>query len=102
MSFFSNAFQIHGEPGLRDRHFESLITISNIEAVPSTRLSELWLEQKLFDERFSIRFGQLTADAEFFVSDYSKMFISSDWPTITGANLPSGGPAYPLATPGVR
>ncbi len=102
LSFFANAFQIHGEPGLRDRHFESLITISNIEAVPSSRLSELWLEQKLFDERFSIRFGQLAADAEFFVSNYSRMFISSDWPTITGANLPSGGPAYPLATPGVR
>jgi hypothetical protein len=24
------------------------------------------------------------------------------WPAILGANLPSGGPAYPLATPGVR
>jgi porin len=24
------------------------------------------------------------------------------WPGITGANLPSGGPAYPLATPGAR
>jgi len=24
------------------------------------------------------------------------------WPTIFAANLPSGGPAYPLATPGVR
>ena len=43
-----------------------------------------------------------TADAEFFISDYSRMFISSDWPTITGANIPSGGPAYPLATPGIR
>ena len=30
------------------------------------------------------------------------MFSSSDWPTIMGANLPSGGPAYPLATPGIR
>ena len=70
--------------------------------MPSTRLSELWFEQKLFDDRFGFRFGQLAADAEFFISDYSRMFLSSDWPTITGANLPSGGPAYPLATPGVR
>jgi porin len=102
LSFFTNAFQIHRTSGPRDQHFESLITISNIEATPSTRLSELWLEQKLFNDRFSVRAGQLAADAEFFISDYSKMFISSDWPTITGANLPSGGPAYPLATPGVR
>ncbi|WKA28285.1 carbohydrate porin [Bradyrhizobium roseum] len=102
LSFFGNAFQIHRTSGMRAEHFNSLITISNIEAVPSTRLSELWLEQKLFDDRFGFRFGQLAADAEFFISDYSRMFLSSDWPTITGANLPSGGPAYPLATPGVR
>lgn len=102
LSFFGNAFQIHRTSGMRGNHFNSLITISNIEAVPSTRLSELWLEKKFFDDRFGFRFGQLAADTEFFVSDYSKMFLSSDWPTITGANLPSGGPAYPLATPGVR
>ena len=102
LSFFGNAFQIHRTSGMRAEHFNSLITISNIEAVPSTRLSELWFEQKLFDDRFGFRFGQLAADAEFFISDYSRMFLSSDWPTITGANLPSGGPAYPLATPGVR
>jgi porin len=102
LNFFGNAFQIHRTSGMRGEHFNSLITISNIEAVPSTRLSELWLEQKLFDDRFGFRFGQLAADAEFFISDYSRMFLSSDWPTITGANLPSGGPAYPLATPGVR
>ncbi len=102
LSFFANGFQIHNSNGLRDDHFESLITISNIEAVPSTRLSELWLEQKLFNDAFSIRVGQITADGEFFVSDYAKMFISNDWPTILGANLPSGGPAYPLSTPGMR
>lgn len=102
LSFFGNAFQIHRTSGMRGEHFNSLITISNIEAAPSTRLSELWFEQKLFDNRFGVRAGQLAADTEFFVSDISKMFLSSDWPTITGANLPSGGPAYPLATPGVR
>lgn len=102
LSFFANAFQIHRSSGPRDQHFTSLVTISNIEAVSSTRLSELWFEQKFFDDHFSIRFGQLTTDAEFFISDYSRMFISSDWPTIIGANVPSGGPAYPLATPGIR
>jgi len=102
LSFFGNAFQIHRTSGMRGDHFGSLITISNIEAVPSTRLSELWLEKKFFDDRFGLRVGQLAADTEFFISDTSKMFLSSDWPTITGANLPSGGPAYPLATPGAR
>ncbi len=32
----------------------------------------------------------------------STSFLQSDWPTIFAVNLPSGGPAYPLSTPGVR
>ena len=103
MSGFANIFQIHDTGGLRDRSFQRLITVSNIEAFPATRLSELWLERRWDDNRFGLRFGQLTADGEFFSSDTGKLlFLSNDWPTITGANLPSGGPAYPLATPGVR
>jgi porin len=70
--------------------------------VPTTRLSELWLEQKLWNGTASIRAGQLAADVEFFYSSLSFMFLQSDWPTITALNQPSGGPAYPLATPGVR
>jgi porin len=50
----------------------------------------------------SIRIGQLTADCEFFFSSTSVMFLQSDWAAITALNLPSGGPAYPLSTPGVR
>jgi porin len=101
-TFHGHAFQIHRTGGMRDDHFNSMVTISNIEALPATRLSELWLEKKFFDNRFSIRFGQLAADQEFFISEYSLPLISSDWPTITSKNLPAGGPAYPLATPGIR
>jgi len=102
MSGFANVFQLHDTGGLRDRSFQRLITVSNIEAFPATRLSELWLERRWNDNRFGLRFGQLVADGEFFSSDTGKLFISNDWPTITGANLPSGGPAYPLSTPGIR
>jgi porin len=102
LSFFSNAFQIHGTGGLRRDNLLNLVTISNIEALPSTRLSEIWLEQTFFNDKLSVRFGQLAADAEFFISYVGGLFINSDWPTITAENLPSGGPAYPLSTPGVR
>lgn len=102
LTFHSHAFQIHRTRGMRDDHFHGMVTISNIEALPATRLSELWLEKKFFDNRFSIRFGQLAADQEFFISEYSLPLISSDWPTIASANLPAGGPAYPLSTPGIR
>lgn len=102
LSFFANAFQIHNTGGIRRDHVGSFNTISNIEALATTRLSELWLEQKFFNDTFSIRFGQLAADAEFFISDYSVFLMTSDWPSITAQNLPSGGPAYPLSTPGIR
>lgn len=77
-------------------------TIAAIEAVPANRLSELWLERKLVDGKASVRAGQLAADTEFFFSGLSTHFLQSDWATIAAANLPSGGPAYPLSTPGVR
>jgi porin len=102
LSLFANTFQIHDTGGLRDRSFGRLITVSNIEAFPSTRASEIWIEQKWSSDRFGLRLGQLTADGEFFSADYGKLFLSNDWPTITGANLPAGGPAYPVSTPGVR
>jgi porin len=101
LNFFANAFQIHNTGGIRRDHIGSFNTISNIEALPTTRLSELWLEQS-FGDTFSVRFGQLAADAEFFISDYSVFLMTSDWPSITAQNLPSGGPAYPLSTPGIR
>lgn len=101
LSFHANGFQIHGTGGISRDLVGNFQTISAIEALPSTRLSELWLEQKIGD-KVTLRVGQLAADAEFFISDYSQFFLNSDWPAITKQNLPSGGPAYPLSTPGIR
>jgi porin len=102
LSFFANVFQIHNTGRIRRDYVGGINTIAAIEAVPATRLSELWLEQKLWNGNASVRFGQLAADVEFFFSGLSVMFLQSDWPTIAAVNLPSGGPAYPLSTPGVR
>lgn len=101
-SGYVNLFQLHHTRGMRDDVFNAVVTVSNIEAVPATRLQEYWLERKFSGDRFSIRFGQLAADSEFFISNYSVSLVTSDWPAITTANLPAGGPAYPLATPGIR
>jgi porin len=101
--FHANWYQIHGH-GLSANNLQNLLPVSYIEATPASRLFELWLEQKLFDDKLSIRFGQLAADSEFFTSDTAGQFINGTfgWPTLNAANLPSGGAAYPLATPGVR
>jgi porin len=102
LSLFANFFQIHNTGRIRRDYVGGQNTIAAIEAVPTTRLSELWLEQRFAGGKASLRAGQLAADAEFFYSELSVMFLQSDWPTIAALNLPSGGAAYPLSTPGAR
>ena len=102
LTLYSNAFQIHNTGRFLRDYVGGINTIAAIEGAQTTRLSELWLEQKLLEGSASFRLGQLAADTEFFFSELSTMFLQSDWPTIAAANLPSGGPAYPLSTPGVR
>lgn len=99
-----NAFQIHGHGLTADTLGGNLLDPSNIEATSTTRLFDAYLEQSLFDNKLSIRIGQLAADDEFLLSDYASAFINGTfgWAGIMAADLPNGGPAYPLATPGVR
>jgi porin len=102
-AFHANAYLIHGS-GLTRSYVGNLMPVSNLEALPASRLYEAWVEQKLADGKVAVRAGQLGADAEFVSSSYASLFINGTfgWPTITASNLPGGGPAYPLATPGVR
>ena len=102
LSFFTNGFLIHNTGRIRRDYVGGINTIAAIEAVPTGRLSELWLEQSFWNGGASLRAGQLAADVEFFYADSALMFLQTDWPTIIAAALPSGGPAYPLSTPGVR
>lgn len=99
----ANAYLIHGH-GLSADRIGNLLTVDNIAATPATRLFAVWVQQSFLDDTVSLRAGQLAADDEFFVSQYATLFVNSafGWPSILGVNLPSGGPAYPLATPGAR
>jgi len=102
LSFYVSETQTNGTGGVRRDAVPSLATLSNIEAVPAVRLFELWFEQKFADDKASLRVGQLAADSEFFISDYSDIFFTSGWASIVSNNLPDGDAAWPLATPGVR
>jgi porin len=101
--FNVSAFQIHGR-GLTVNDVGNLNTVSSIEATRATRLFELWYQQSFLGGRIDVRIGQLAADQEFLLSQYSGLFINSSfgWPALSAIDLPSGGPAYPLATPAVR
>jgi hypothetical protein len=99
---FARAFQIHGR-GLSGNNLGNVMTASSIEALPSTRLFELWYEHYALDG-VRLKIGQQAADQEFLVSTTSKLFVNATFgfPTLAAADLPSGGPAYPLGTPAVR
>ena len=82
----------------------NFLTISNIAGFNTLRMFELWFQQNLLDDKISIRLGQLSADSEFWISDYSGLFINGTfgWPVAASMNIPNGGPAYPMGALGVR
>lgn len=101
--FYANAFVIYGR-GLSRSYVQNLATISEIEALPDQRLYNAYFEQSFFGDRLNIRAGQQAADVEFFDSQTDDLFINGNfgWPAIKASNLPAGGPAPPIAVPGIR
>jgi porin len=101
--FNVSAFQHYG-PGLSARYIDNLNLVSSVEAIQSTYLYELWYQQSVFNGAVDLRVGQLGADQEFMITQYGSWFVNSawGWPTLPAVDLPSGGPNYPVATPGVR
>lgn len=98
------AFQIHNANWRNAAdHVGSIADPSNIDALATARLFTAWFQQD-FGKGASVRIGQLAADDEFLTSTTAGGLINGTfgWATIMGPNLPSDGPAYPLATPGVR
>ncbi len=49
---------------------------SGIEALPTTRLYEIWLEQK-WGTKLALRAGQLAADTEFMTAKYTDVFTNA-------------------------
>ena len=102
--FNVSALQYHGRSLSADT-LDNLQTASGIEADRATRLWELWYDQKFLEEdRLSIRIGQQSLDQEFIVNQNAGLFVNTmfGWPMVPSADLPGGGPAYPLSALGVR
>ena len=102
--FDISALQIHGR-NLSSDNLLSLQTASGIEADRATRLWEFWYDQKFLpDDRLDIKLGQQSIDQEFIVNTNGGYFVNTmfGWPVVPSYDLPGGGPAYPLSTPGIR
>jgi len=100
---FTSAFDIHGHGPSRS-FLGNQQLVSNIEATPSVKLYDLWLDQYLLNKKLSIRFGQEGANDEMMTTAYGGLFLNSSfgYPGMPASDLPSGGPNYPLATPFAR
>nr|WP_260853914.1 carbohydrate porin [Paraburkholderia sp. BCC1886] len=101
--FNVSALQIHGA-NLSANKLGTLNTASGIEATDTTRLWELWYQQSFLNKRVDVKIGQQSIDQEFITSTYSALFVNTmfGWPALPSYDMPSGGPAYPLADLGVR
>ncbi|MDB5399323.1 MAG: Porin [Rhodopila sp.] len=102
-TFFVDGFQIHGR-GPSANLVGNMQVVSNIEATRGTKLYNLWLEQQLLGGRLTIRLGQEGANDQMMTTQYGALFLNSSFgfPGLPAADLPSGGPNYPMATPFVR
>ncbi len=103
-TFNVSGLQVHGR-SLSSDNLGTLQTASGIEADRSSRLWELWYQQKfLKEDRLDIKIGQQSLDQEFIVSQNALLFVNTSfgWPELPSATLPGGGPAYPLSALGIR
>ncbi|MDE1900849.1 MAG: carbohydrate porin [Alphaproteobacteria bacterium] len=103
-TFNISALQIHGR-NLSADNLQSLQTASGIEADRGLRLWELWYQQKFLDEdRMDVKIGEQSLDTEFMTSQNASLFVNTmfGWPMLPSADMPDGGPAYPLSALGVR
>ena len=101
--FHTHGLITHG-PLFSPTYLGNILTVSNLEAGPVARLYSFWYEQNAFNDLLSVRAGLMSADSQFLQSKTAANFINNgiSWPTFLAANLPGGGPAYPLPAPGVR
>lgn len=102
-TFFVSGYQIHGH-GPSGNLVGNNQLVSSIEATRDTKLYALWLEQSLLNGQLDIRIGQEGANDQMMVTQYGALYLNSSFgfPGLAAANLPDGGPNYPLAAPFIR
>lgn len=112
-----SSVSIHGEDHFSDRHIGDFNKVSLIDFPSGFRLMDLWYEQRLLQDKLSVKLGQMTVDQDFIVPEFynSVAFISFlnqtfFYPTLAFnlwdiPTFPVGHnalPSIPYGTPGAR
>ncbi len=99
--FFVHLIDNSGGEKLSSDIVGDLQGVSNIAAPRTSRVFELWYEQTLIDEKFSLLVGIEDINSEFYVSEYGGLYINSSFGI--GPELAAARPSvFPLAAFGVR
>jgi len=116
-TFNVSSIWLNGQKPFSDRYVGDLNKVNLVDFDNSFRLWELWYEQKFFDGKASLKFGQMSIDRDFIVPEYynglaSLNFVNQTffYPTMAfnvydQPFFPVGKHALastPYGTPGVR
>lgn len=88
---------------INEQHTGSLMGVSNIEVpVPSTKIFHAWLQQNLFDDRFSLLAGLYPIDSEFFVMESAGLLIHPSFGPPAELSLTHGPSIFNQSSFGLR
>ncbi len=86
-----------------ERLLGDALVASNIDAVPTVRLYQAWVERG-FGGRAWLRAGSLLADQDFATDAHGALLLNSGfgWPAFISANTLNGGPVFSVPALGAR
>lgn len=95
LSFYASGAWSSGQ-NLSDRQVGNLFSVQQIFTGQEARLSELYFQQKLFDDTLKFKIGRLTTEQDFLASDIYTNYVNGG---INGspANVPGGNFGYTTA-----
>jgi porin len=73
---------------------------SSIEGTQTTRLAEIWLQQKLFGDKVAIKIGKIDGVAEFGLQEIGSTFMNDELNYVTNQTFTAGMPFDPPGKPG--
>jgi porin len=73
---------------------------SGIEGKQTTRLAEVWLQQKLFDDKLAIKVGKIDGVGEFGAQELASTFMNDELNYVTNQTFTAGMPFDPAGKPG--
>ncbi len=102
LTIHANALEIHG-PSLSLYDTGDLNGASSIAAYNTLRLQELWVQKQFWQQRLSIKAGNIAVDTEFFQAPSAALFIGNTFGAFSlfAFDVPNP-PVYPTASPGLR